>query len=117
MGLSHGGLRQKMFNAYEETIRVPFVVSSPLFPGGARELDIPPNHADLIPTLLGLAGIDQDRTLTELRESHAEARPLVGRDLSTAIRAAVPTAPADTASMEWSPCLVRIPASCLRLPT
>ena len=25
MGLSHGGLRQKMFNVYEETIRVPLV--------------------------------------------------------------------------------------------
>ena len=33
MGLSHGGLRQKIFNAYEETIRVPLVVSNPrLFP-------------------------------------------------------------------------------------
>ena len=33
LGLSHGGLRQKMFNAYEETIRVPLVVSNPaLFP-------------------------------------------------------------------------------------
>ena len=30
MGLSHGGLRQKMFNAYEETIRVPLVFSNPL---------------------------------------------------------------------------------------
>ena len=34
MGLSHGGLRQKAFNAYEETINVPLVVSNPvLFPG------------------------------------------------------------------------------------
>ena len=33
MGLSHGGLRQKIFNAYEETIRVPLVVSNPrMFP-------------------------------------------------------------------------------------
>ena len=35
MGLSHGGLRQKMFNAYEETINVPLVFSNPvLFPRG-----------------------------------------------------------------------------------
>ena len=35
MGLSHGGLRQKMFNAYEETIRVPLVFSNPwLFEAG-----------------------------------------------------------------------------------
>ncbi len=38
MGLSHGGLRQKMFNAYEETLRVPLVVSNPLlFPGGGAD--------------------------------------------------------------------------------
>jgi arylsulfatase A-like enzyme len=92
---AHGGMHQKWHNAYEETLRVPFVVSSPLFPGGARELDVPTNHADLIPTLLGLAGIDHDSTLAELRESHSEARPLVGRDLSAAIRAAAPLAPAD----------------------
>ena len=37
MGLSHGGLRQKAFNAYEETIHVPLVVSNPvLFPKPAR---------------------------------------------------------------------------------
>ncbi len=66
---AHGGMHQKWHNAYEETLRVPFVVSSPLFPGGARELDVPTNHADLIPTLLGLAGIDHDSTLDRaLRE-------------------------------------------------
>ena len=37
LGLSHGGLRQKMFNAYEETLRVPLVISNPLlFPHGAE---------------------------------------------------------------------------------
>jgi len=56
MGLSHGGLRQKVFNAYEETIRVPFVVSSPeLFPQ-ARESDALVSLVDIVPTLLGLAG-------------------------------------------------------------
>ena len=38
MGLSHGGLRQKAFNAYEETINIPIVVSNPvLFPEAGRE--------------------------------------------------------------------------------
>jgi len=33
MGLAHGGLRQKNFNFYEESIRVPLVYSNPkLFP-------------------------------------------------------------------------------------
>ncbi len=37
MGMSHGGLRQKVFNAYEETLRVPLVISNPLlFPEPVR---------------------------------------------------------------------------------
>ena len=56
LGLSHGGLRQKIFNAYEETIRVPLVVSSPrLFPQ-PRESDALVSLLDIVPTLLGLAG-------------------------------------------------------------
>jgi len=87
---AHGGMHEKWHNAYEESLRVPFVVSSPLLPGGAREIDIPTNHADLLPTLLGLAGIDQEAALVELRADHSDAHPLVGRDLSEAVLAAEP---------------------------
>ena len=56
MGLAHGGLRQKMFNAYEETINVPLVFSNPtLFPTGA-ETDALASLVDVLPTLLTLAG-------------------------------------------------------------
>ena len=92
---AHGGFHEKWHCAYDEALRIPFIVSSPLLPGGARELDIPTNHADLIPTLLGLAGIDHDDALAELRTGHADARPLVGRDLADAIRAAKPAAPSE----------------------
>ena len=58
MGLSHGGLRQKAFNAYEETINVPLVISNPvLFPAGA-ETEALASLVDLLPTLLRLAGTD-----------------------------------------------------------
>ena len=57
---AHGGMHQKWHNAYEETVHVPFVVSSPLFQGGRREGDIPTSHADLLPTLLGLASINAE---------------------------------------------------------
>ncbi len=89
---AHGGFHEKWHNAYEESLRVPFVVSSPLLPGGERELTIPTNHADLIPTLLGLSGIDPDAALARLQAGHRDARSLVGRDLSAAIRAAEPLA-------------------------
>jgi len=58
LGLAHGGLRQKMFNAYEETIRVPLIVSNPvLFPEGATS-HAPVSLVDVVPTLLALAGAD-----------------------------------------------------------
>ena len=59
MGLSHGGLRQKIFNAYEETIRVPLVVSSPEMFDGPRESDALVSLVDIVPTMLGLAGEDE----------------------------------------------------------
>ena len=92
---AHGGMHEKWHVAYEEAIHVPFIVSSPLLPGGAREVDIPTNHADLIPTLLGLTGIDPDQALARVRSDHSDAHPLVGRDLSPAIRAAEPAAPTE----------------------
>jgi choline-sulfatase len=58
LGLAHGGLRQKMFNAYEETIHVPLIVSNPfLFAGGATSA-APVSLVDVVPTLLALAGAD-----------------------------------------------------------
>jgi hypothetical protein len=45
-----------------------------------------------IPTLLGLTGIDPDQAFTRLQSDHRDAHPLVGRDLSPAIRAAEPAA-------------------------
>jgi len=54
MGLSHGGLRQKNFNFYEETLKVPLVYSNPkLFPR-PQQSDALVSHVDLLPTLAGL---------------------------------------------------------------
>jgi choline-sulfatase len=56
MGLSHGGLRQKNFNFYEETMKVPLVYSNPkLFPRPYTS-DALISHVDLLPTLASLAG-------------------------------------------------------------
>ena len=60
MGLSHGGLRQKAFNAYEETVRIPMVVSCPaLFPEPA-ETDAIAGLIDVVPTVASLAGISMN---------------------------------------------------------
>jgi choline-sulfatase len=63
MGLSHGGLRQKAFNVYEETINVPIVVSNPvLFPRPA-ESEALASLVDLLPTVATLAGADAPANL------------------------------------------------------
>jgi len=57
MGMSHGGMRQKMFNAYDETINVPLIVSNPvLFPEAATS-SAPVSLCDLLPTFGVLAGV------------------------------------------------------------
>ena len=79
MGLAHGGLRQKMFNAYEETLRVPLVVSNPLLFEGGAQTDAPASLIDLMPTFATLAGGDAgDHSgidLTPLLARHAVGRP------------------------------------------
>ena len=51
MGLSHGGLRQKAFNAYEETIHVPLVVSNPVLFPKPVETDALASLVDVLPTI------------------------------------------------------------------
>ena len=54
MGMTHCGQRQKNFNFYEETLRVPLVYSNPkLFPKPAVSHAMV-SHVDLLPTLAGL---------------------------------------------------------------
>jgi choline-sulfatase len=55
MGLTHGGMRQKNFNFYEEATRVPLVYSNPkLFPS-PQSTDALVSHVDFLPTLASLA--------------------------------------------------------------
>jgi choline-sulfatase len=59
MGLAHGGLRQKAFNFYEETLRVPLIFSNPkLFPRG-RQSNALVSHIDLLPTLASLFNVPE----------------------------------------------------------
>ena len=77
MGLSHGGLRQKAFNVYEETINVPLVVSNPvLFPRPA-ETGALASLIDVLPTVATLTGATapsgaQGTDLSPLLAHHAD---------------------------------------------
>lgn len=63
MGLSHG-LRQKMFNVYEESIHVPLVFSNPILFPVAQVTDAFASLVDVLPTLAVLANVpDRGRYL------------------------------------------------------
>ena len=54
MGTTHGGMRQKNFNFYEESIRVPLVYSNPRLFKKAQTTDALVSHVDFLPTLASL---------------------------------------------------------------
>jgi choline-sulfatase len=54
MGLAHGGLRQKNFNVYEESLRIPLVYSNPQLWSKPRTSQAMVSHVDLLPTLASL---------------------------------------------------------------
>ncbi len=60
MGLSHGGLRQKEYNCYEETLRVPLVVSNPRMFPKPRQTGALAGLIDILPTLAALAGAPRE---------------------------------------------------------
>jgi choline-sulfatase len=56
MGATHGGMRQKNFNFYEEAIRVPLVYSNPRLFKKAHTTNALVSHVDFLPTLATLVG-------------------------------------------------------------
>lgn len=59
LGLSHGGLRQKMFNIYEETVNIPLIIHNPkLFPQ-PQTTDAYGALIDLLPTIASFAQLAQ----------------------------------------------------------
>jgi len=86
---AHGGMVQKWYNAFDETVRVPLVVRGPGVAPAPAGYDLPTSHVDLVPTLMGLAGIDVEAAAAEVASTHTEVHPLPGRDLSGVIRGVV----------------------------
>ena len=84
---AHGGLHQKWFTLYDEATRVPFqIVRTGRNPSQPRTiLDIPTSHVDLIPTALGMAGLEEKELSLKLSDSFTEVHPLPGCDLSPLI--------------------------------
>ena len=86
---AHGMMMQKWHTGYQEAIHVPLVVSSPLVNDSdeMRQVEALTSHIDLLPTVLGLAGIGPDvrkKLKEQLRIDHDVPEP-VGADLSPVI--------------------------------
>lgn len=86
---AHNKMSEKWHSAYEEFTHVPVVVRFPdslhVVPGGTRQVDELTSHADLLPTILGLAGVKGPAlkaTLAQLRRTHDKSYMPVGSDLS-----------------------------------
>ncbi len=89
LGGAHGGMIQKWHNSYEEIVRVPMVISSPLVnkKEEMREVLQPTSSIDVLPTLLGLAGFSEREIRLRLEAIRGKgAKPLVGADLSSHIK-------------------------------
>jgi arylsulfatase A-like enzyme len=58
LAMAHGGLRQKAFNVYEESLRVPLVFSNPGLVPESRSCPHPASLVDIMPTLASLLGVE-----------------------------------------------------------
>lgn len=89
-GAAHGMMMEKWHGAYQETVHVPFLVSSKAYnpdPAPLR-IDAQTSHIDILPTLLGLVGADAEqvgRARRNLSKTHPAA-PLPGANLEPVIR-------------------------------
>ena len=89
-GAAHGMLMEKWHTAYEEALHVPVVVQ---FPDtgentGMRHIKALTSHIDILPTVLGLAGVTEEERSKIHQELSAQSTvpPLPGVDLSPLIR-------------------------------
>jgi arylsulfatase A-like enzyme len=71
LGMAHGRLRQKFYNAYRETLSVPLIVSNPRLFAEARSTDALAGLVDVLPTLATIGAVPEP-----------ERYGLAGRDLS-----------------------------------
>ena len=93
MGLSHGGLRQKTFNVYEETVNIPLVISNPVLFPAPVETDSLASLVDVLPTLLTLSGDSAPADASELQGR--DLTPILAEAAGSAERERVAASPVD----------------------
>ena len=108
-GAAHGMMIEKWYAAYQEALHVPVLVR---FPGAASapgeiapepaQFDGLTSHIDILPTILGLAGIDasQREAIADQLAQTRPVPPLPGVDLAPFIADALAGAPVDRPILE-----------------
>ena len=86
---AHGMMMEKWHTAYQEALHVPVIVRFPPTSGAPafvppRQIEALTSHIDILPTILGLAGVDeaQRAVIAERLKSYRDVPPLPGVDLS-----------------------------------
>lgn len=87
---AHHYMMEKWHTAYQEALHVPVVVQSPAInrDNEMRQIDTVTSHVDIVPTLLGLAGIHEhevNHIRGKLSEDHM-VPPFTGVDLTDVIK-------------------------------
>lgn len=79
---SHGGMIQKWYQAYQESIHVPLIISSPLFGNRHKDIYHLTSHIDLLPTFGEMAHRDLNHIRREkFVKRYSLAVPLFGKSL------------------------------------
>lgn len=81
---SHGNLHQKWYNAYEETVHIPFLIHWKEKIKGSTSFPLLSSHLDFVPTLLGLCNISHVLNYN-WENSFIQYQPLPGRNLTDLI--------------------------------
>jgi arylsulfatase A-like enzyme len=92
-GAAHGGMMEKWYTAYQEALHVPVLVRTP-GTDGLRRVDALTSHIDILPTVLGLAGVTPERRQQihdQLEVDRGPLAPLPGSDLGPLLRGETPT--------------------------
>lgn len=89
---AHGMMIEKWHTAYQEALHVPVVVRFPKtgdrVEADPTQIDALTSHADILPTILGLAGVasDERETIRQRLAARRPAPPLPGCDLTPLIK-------------------------------
>jgi arylsulfatase A-like enzyme len=76
MAMAHGGLQQKDYNVYQETIGVPMIFSNPTLWPTAKTSSAMAGTVDILPTLATIAGVDA-ATLSKYELQGTDLAPIL----------------------------------------